>query len=85
MAMLTGFSLYLIPSWATDSYTTDVALIDGDGNQIGEKRYKHELKLVQQLFLIFGSPFASMKSRSEQMWREVLQDVSVWSAKQLAS
>lgn len=83
MAMLTGLTLYLIPSKATDSFTTDVQLIDKAGNQVAKKRYKHDLEMWQQLFLVFGAPFATLSGVSETMWREVIQDVAVWTAESI--
>jgi hypothetical protein len=77
-------TLYILPSTASDNFTTDVELIDAEGNQVAEKRFKHKVKLVQQLFLIFGAPFATIGSVSEQMWQEVLQDVSVWAVESVA-
>jgi len=84
LAFLTGLTLYILPSTASDNFTTDVELIDAAGNQIAKKRFKHQVKVVQQLFLILGAPFATLNSKSEQMWREVLQDVSVWAAENVA-
>jgi len=77
-AILPGLTLYILPSTALDKFTTDVELIDAEGSQIAEKRFKHQIRLVQQLFLIFGAPFATIGGVSEQMWREDLQDVAVW-------
>ncbi len=80
MAMLTGFTLYIIPSTSTDSYTTDFKLIDQKGNLIANKRSKHELVLWQQLFLIFGLPFATLNEVEDDMWQEVFEDAAVWAA-----
>jgi hypothetical protein len=79
-AFLTGLTLYLIPSTASDNFTTDVTLIDGNNKAIVNKTYKHEIVLWQQLFLVFGAPFATMKSTEEEMWKEILKDVSVLAA-----
>ena len=83
-AILTGLTLYILPSMASDNFTTDVELIDAEGNQVSEKQFKHQVKLVQQLFLIFGAPFATIGNVSEQMWQEILQDVSVWAAESVS-
>ena len=84
LALLSGATLYILPSTASDNFTTDVELIDAEGKRVAEKRFEHKLELVQQLFLIFGAPFATIGSVEEQMWQAILQDVSVWAAESVA-
>ena len=77
-AFLTGLTLYVIPSWATHTYTTDVRLTDAAGTEVGKSTYNHSFKLVQQLFLLFGMPFAYPDSVHDAMWDAVTNDVTTW-------
>lgn len=77
-AFFTGLTLYLIPSWTTHHYTTTVTLSDPSGARVGRKRYEHQLRLVQQLFLVFGMPFAGLQRSYDEMWNEVMRDAAVW-------
>ena len=83
-AILTGLTLYVIPSWSTQNYTTSVELQDDAGNPIASKTYEHRLRMVQQLFLAFGMPFAGVERRYDQMWDAVLKDAAVWTVETLA-
>lgn len=78
LAMLSGFTLTIIPAFATDAFTITCELRDHAGNNIGERRIKQKMTTVIQLLMMFGTPFASPKQVSERMWRQVLQDVTVW-------
>jgi hypothetical protein len=82
-ALVTGLTLYVIPSWSTHHYTTTVRLTDGAGNELGTQVYAHRLRLVQQLFLVFGMPFASLQDAYDRMWSEVMQDAAVWTVETL--
>lgn len=82
-AFLTGLTLYVIPSWSSHSYTTTVKLTDPAGNEFATKTYKHQLTLVQQLFLLFGMPFASLDRRYDEMWSEVMADAAVWTVEKI--
>lgn len=77
-AFITIVTLYLIPSWTTHHYTTTVELTDPSGRKLGSKRYEHRLRLVQQLFLVFGMPFSSLQRSYDEMWNEVMRDAAVW-------
>ena len=82
-AFLTGLTLYVIPSWSTHSYTTTVKLTDPSGREFATKTYKHQLTLVQQLFLVFGMPFAGLDRRYDEMWDAVMADAAVWTIEKL--
>ena len=77
-AVITGFTLYVIPSWMTHDYTTTLALKDASGNQFATKTYTHTLTYIQQLFLVFGMPFSGIDSEYRAMWDEVMADAAVW-------
>lgn len=59
MAALTGFTLYLIPSSATDAVTVSTTLKDRHGATIGTFQKQEAHTLWQQLFLVFAMPFRS--------------------------
>ncbi len=77
-AIIAGVTLFIFPAKDTNSYTTDFKLIDKKGNLIANKRFKHELVSWYQLLLILGTPFATHKGASEDMWDEILKDAAVW-------
>jgi len=83
-AFLTGLTLYVIPSWVTHEYTTTINLRDVAGNEIASKTYQHELMMIQQLFMIFGMPFADVETRRDQMWEAVMKDAAVWTVETLS-
>ena len=71
-------TVYLVPSWTTHRYTTTVQLFDPTGRKLGTRRYEHQLRLVQQLFLVFGMPFSGLQRSYDEMWNEVMRDAAVW-------
>lgn len=85
MAVISGATMYLVPNITTDTYTTDIELTDAAGTRIAHKQYHHSLKMVQQLLLVFGAPFATVLSVEAEMWSEVLRDAAVWAAEQVAT
>jgi hypothetical protein len=82
-SVLTGLTLYVIPSWSTHSYTTSLKLTDPAGNEFATKTYQHQLTLVQQLFMVFGMPFSGLQRRYDEMWGEVMADAAVWTVEKL--
>jgi hypothetical protein len=84
-AFLTGLTLYVIPSWVTHNYTTDVSLTDTSGKMIGSRSFSHMFRMYQQLFLVFGMPVASPDGVADRIWDDVMQDVAVWTVETIAS
>lgn len=57
MAVLTGLTLYVIPSTATDTFTLKTTIRDSRGRVLGQYEKTESVILWQQLFLIFAMPF----------------------------
>jgi len=57
MAVLTGLTLYLIPSSGTDEFTFRTAIKDKQGTVIGMVEKTEAINFWQQMFLIFVYPF----------------------------
>lgn len=57
MAFLTGLTLYLIPSSATDELTVTTAVKDRSGATLGTFERSEAVTMWQQLFLVFAMPF----------------------------
>ncbi len=84
-AVLTGLTLYVIPSWLTHEYTTTIELHDlATGRSVAAKTYKHELTFVQQLFTVFAMPFSGIEKRYDEMWEAVMKDAAVWTVESLS-
>jgi hypothetical protein len=75
-----AITLLILPAKATNSFSTDMELLDSQGNEVGQKRYRHRLTKWYQALLLFGTPFATRAAVKQQMWHEVLQDAAVWCA-----
>jgi hypothetical protein len=56
-AVLTGLTLYLIPSSATSEMTVNTTLRDAQGNVLGTFRHTETVRFWQQVFLLFALPF----------------------------
>jgi hypothetical protein len=78
LSFLSGFTLTILPTFATDSYIITCELRDHAGKKIGERKIEQEMTTIIELLMIFGTPFASPKQVSERMWRQTLKDVTVW-------
>ena len=72
MAMLTGLTLYIIPSSATEKYILTTTFTDGDGKELGVVSVNESGTLWQQLFMIFFAPGRSI----ETVFSEILRDLS---------
>ncbi len=72
MALLTGLTLYIIPSSATEHYTLTTQFVDADGKELGVVSKTESGKLWQQFFMIF---FAYGRS-IEGVFEEILRDLS---------
>lgn len=56
LAFLTGLTLYLIPSSATDEITIKTSIKNKDGDTLGTFEKSETITMWQQLFLIFAMP-----------------------------
>jgi hypothetical protein len=77
-AVLSGLTLTILPSWATDKYDIVASLRNKTGPALATRRIHQELTMVIQLFMLFGMPFASPSQVSEQMWQQVFEDLLVF-------
>lgn len=57
MALLTGLTLFIFPSSATDTFTIKTAIKDKNGNVLGSFEKKDSVVLWQQVLLVFVMPF----------------------------
>jgi hypothetical protein len=56
MAFLTGLTLYLIPSKASDALTTTTVFRDQEGKELSRHSKSESIVLWQQLFMLFAMP-----------------------------
>ena len=68
MARLTGVTLYLIPSSASDEYTATTRFKDASGNLIATTTKTQTVTLWQQLFLIFLMPTNGLGGETRQLY-----------------
>ena len=73
-AILTGLTLYAIPSWQTQKYELKTQLTDGNGIDQGFKSNDHTT-LVQWLPMIFAFPFAVPFTAEEKLTERMYQDL----------
>lgn len=66
LAFLTGFTLYLIPSKASDEFIVKTTIKDEEGNTLGSFEKSENINFWQQLFLIFALPANSPISVPEE-------------------
>jgi hypothetical protein len=71
-AFITGLTLYLMPSKATDEFTVKTTITDGDGDILGAFEKRETVTLWQQLIMIFAMPFNWPSSVA----KEALYDLS---------
>jgi hypothetical protein len=83
-AVISGLTLTVLPCWVTHEYTTSVELTGPQGRVVATRKDVHSLTYISELFLVFGMPFSGVGKTHAEMWTEVLQDVSVWTAEQVA-
>lgn len=81
LAILTGLTLYILPSWSTIEYEMHTKVLEGKLHEVGVIEKKERLTFVQQLFFIFGMPFAFPGSVVDGIVRDLtyasLQQASV--------
>jgi hypothetical protein len=58
MGVLTGLTLYIIPSWSTIEYNMETKFFKGATSERGVVKSKETVTFVQQLLMLFGMPFA---------------------------
>jgi hypothetical protein len=57
LAMITGFTMFLVPATFDNTLTLDLVFRDGQGNQIGKVEKQEKLTTWMHLILIFALPF----------------------------
>jgi hypothetical protein len=65
LAVITGLTLYLVPSSATSEVTAKTELRDRNGTIVGTFEKSETLTMWQQLFLIVATPFSSPSAVAE--------------------
>jgi hypothetical protein len=78
LALISGATLGVIPAWATDSYVTDVRLLDATNETLKSTRFVHDQTVLIQILLLPAMPFAFPGSVNKRMWRNVSQQMMVW-------
>lgn len=71
MAVLTGLTLYVIPSSATDQFTLTTRFMGVDGNELGVITKTESGTLWQQLFMIFLAPGRSINGVADEILRDL--------------
>jgi hypothetical protein len=71
-AFITGLTLYLIPSKATDEFTVKTMITDRDGTTLGTFERRETVTLWQHLLMVLAMPFNWRSS----VTREVLHDLN---------
>ena len=72
MTLLTGLTIYIIPSSATESFTLTTSFKDADGKELGVVTVTESGTLWQQFFMIFFAPGRSING----VFDEILRDLS---------
>jgi hypothetical protein len=75
-AVLTGLSLYVIPSWVTDLYEVTVTVVPRDGKE-RFYQYSDSSKLVQWLPMIFAFPTHDPVSVSKEVRINIWKTVAI--------
>ena len=78
MWFMTGFTLGLIPSSATDSFTWKTTFRDGSGGVRGVIEKQASATMWMEILLIFGLPFATpgeaVRGTLQDLNRSTIQD-----------
>lgn len=72
MAILTGLTIYVIPSSATETYTLTTRFTGADGSELGVITKTESGTMWQHLFMIFFAPGRSING----VFDEILRDLS---------
>ena len=72
LAFITGLTLYIVPSKATDEFTVKAAIRDKDGKILGRFEKSETVILWQQLFMVFAMP----SNWPESVAKEALYDLN---------
>lgn len=75
LALLSGFTLMIVPARATDSYTL-TAEIKKRGTVVDTVSHKEQLDTWLHLLAGFGYPFASPKKVSDDMWEDYFEEIA---------
>ncbi len=75
LAMLSGFTLMIVPARATDSYTL-TAEIKKHGTVVDTVSHKEQFDTWLHLLAGFGYPFAGPKKVSDAMWEDYFEEIA---------
>ena len=71
MAILTGLTLYLIPSSASDEFAATTTFEDASGSVIAKTQETQKVTLWQQLFLVFLMPTNAIGGETKQLYYDL--------------
>ncbi len=74
-AMLTGLSLYLIPSWETSNYKLTANFLDANGDE-HYYEFRDKTVLVQWLPMLLAFPFAYPFSTEEELIKKMYNNLA---------
>jgi hypothetical protein len=74
LAMLSGATLLLVPTVATDHYRIDVEIVAG-GQSVAHRHWEHEHEMVMQLFVLFAMPAAPPARASKEMFGNLGEEI----------
>ncbi|PKA04032.1 hypothetical protein CH375_13410 [Leptospira ellisii] len=77
LAVLTGLTLYLFPSTASDHFKVTLNVADKKGNKLGTVIKEEKIVLWQQILLLFGLPFLFPPSVAKQAQNDLLDAIFV--------
>ncbi len=66
MSVVTGLTLYIVPSKITSDFTVKTTIRDNGGKVLGEFTTTDSVLTWQQIFLVFVMPFSYPRSVEEQ-------------------
>ncbi|TGL40917.1 hypothetical protein [Leptospira perdikensis] len=77
LSMLTGLTLYLFPSSATDEFVVDATFKNKSGKEIAKIQKRDSISTWSHLTLIFVFPFKSLPSELAQCQKDLINSVLV--------
>ncbi|MGV3665000.1 MAG: hypothetical protein ACO1NV_02630 [Leptospira bouyouniensis] len=77
LSMLTGFTLYLIPSSATDEFVVEATFKNKSGKEIAKIQKRDSVSTWSHLTMIFVFPFKPMGKQIENCQKDLINAVLV--------
>ncbi|TGK31008.1 hypothetical protein EHQ12_02895 [Leptospira gomenensis] len=77
LAVLTGLTLFLFPSTASDHFKVTLNVADKKGNKLGTVVKEEKIVLWQQILLLFGLPFFYPPSVAKQAQEDLITAIFV--------